>query len=504
MNKNNSRLLKLFFLVTLCLLITLFNFQEAKAFVFGSYQNIRKFNNLIDTPASYNSGRLLFEDSDSVTDSANLFWDNSNQYLSVGGASASNTLDIHGGIDSDTLNTGQGDYELYAMNQDVETTDNVTFNDLTISSPLNIYALSHNSFTGLPGLQGGTTNEYYHLTSAEYSGYNNTNWDNAYDHSQDNTQAHSDYLLNTGDTATGDYTFDTNTFHIDATNNKVGVGTTSPAASLHVVKSGGTATDSIITVESTSSLINPQIRFINDEDVTAQFIMSRSPSSTAGQFMIRQQSSSDDIVFEVGSNLEVARFTNNMVGIGTSSPSYVLDVKGRKSIGSATITGSGLDDMSTSGTFTGSATTNYRVQIDGLGDPFLKTPDTFKWSDDGGSTWDATTVDITGSTQSLNNGVRITFGATTGHDLGDYWDFTATVIDPFSVQSASGTNLFHVGNDGAVTRRELSADPSDPDEGSHVIWQSDGTGTGDDGDIMMKITAGGTTKTTTLVDFSAI
>lgn len=56
---------------------------------------------------------------------------------------------------------------------------------------------------------------------------------------------------------------------------------------------------------------------------------------------------------------------------------------------------------------------------------------------------------------------------------------------------------------GAITARELSADPSDPDEGSHVIWQSDGTGSGDDGDIMMKITAGGSTKTITLVDFSA-
>lgn len=55
---------------------------------------------------------------------------------------------------------------------------------------------------------------------------------------------------------------------------------------------------------------------------------------------------------------------------------------------------------------------------------------------------------------------------------------------------------------GAVSRLELSTDPSDPDEGSHVIWQSDGTGSGDDGDIMMKINAGGTTKTITLVDFS--
>jgi hypothetical protein len=51
---------------------------------------------------------------------------------------------------------------------------------------------------------------------------------------------------------------------------------------------------------------------------------------------------------------------------------------------------------------------------------------------------------------------------------------------------------------GAITVRELSADPADPDEGSFVKWMSDGTGSGDDGDIMMKITAGGVTKTTTL------
>jgi hypothetical protein len=57
---------------------------------------------------------------------------------------------------------------------------------------------------------------------------------------------------------------------------------------------------------------------------------------------------------------------------------------------------------------------------------------------------------------------------------------------------------------GALTIREKSADPADPDEGSFVMWMSDGTGTGDDGDILIKIQAGGVVKTTTLVDFSAI
>lgn len=62
--------------------------------------------------------------------------------------------------------------------------------------------------------------------------------------------------------------------------------------------------------------------------------------------------------------------------------------------------------------------------------------------------------------------------------------------------------LFELGGEFALN--ELSADPSDPDEGKSVLWQSDGTGSGDDGDIMIKITAGGVTKTTTLIDFSAV
>ena len=42
---------------------------------------------------------------------------------------------------------------------------------------------------------------------------------------------------------------------------------------------------------------------------------------------------------------------------------------------------------------------------------------------------------------------------------------------------------------------ELSADPSDPTEGESAIWQSDGTASGNDGDLMVKRTYGGTTYT---------
>lgn len=93
----------------------------------------------------------------------------------------------------------------------------------------------------------------------------------------------------------------------------------------------------------------------------------------------------------------------------------------RQTIGTITFNGGGLNDMSTGGSYTGYGTTNYKVEIDGTG-----TPDTFKWSDDGGSTWDATGVGMTGLFQTLNNGVQIKFNATTGHTLGNYWTFTCT------------------------------------------------------------------------------
>lgn len=51
---------------------------------------------------------------------------------------------------------------------------------------------------------------------------------------------------------------------------------------------------------------------------------------------------------------------------------------------------------------------------------------------------------------------------------------------------------------------ERSSDPADPPDGQCYIWMSDGTDSGDDGDILVKITAGGVTATGTLVDYSGL
>ncbi|UCH82366.1 MAG: hypothetical protein JSW20_06950 [Nitrospiraceae bacterium] len=91
-----------------------------------------------------------------------------------------------------------------------------------------------------------------------------------------------------------------------------------------------------------------------------------------------------------------------------------------------------LNDLASGGTYSGTGTeppyVNYRVEIDGTA------PDTFRWSDDNGSTWQATEVAITaGTAQTLNNGVTVTFGADTGHTAGNYWNFTAGILQATSV-----------------------------------------------------------------------
>ena len=57
---------------------------------------------------------------------------------------------------------------------------------------------------------------------------------------------------------------------------------------------------------------------------------------------------------------------------------------------------------------------------------------------------------------------------------------------------------------GGIGIRASTAEPGDPADGNMSIWLSDGTGSGDEGDVMVKITVGGVTKTATLIDFSAI
>ena len=107
-------------------------------------------------------------------------------------------------------------------------------------------------------------------------------------------------------------------------------------------------------------------------------------------------------------------------------------------------TAPGLNDMTADGEFYNQETNkNYEVVIDGVG-----ATDTFKWSDDGGLTYEAEAVTML-ATNTLNNGVTISWGALTGHTLTNNWTFTA--ISPSTnnrgISIPTGSSVF-MNNDG--------------------------------------------------------
>jgi hypothetical protein len=124
--------------------------------------------------------------------------------------------------------------------------------------------------------------------------------------------------------------------------------------------------------------------------------------------------------------------------------------------GSTTFTGSGLDDLTFAGAYNSTTVRTYRVKIDAASGT-----DTYTWSDDGTSTWEATGVAITGSAQELNNGINITFAATTGHTLNEYWDIT-TIITTSAMHKLGEIIVDHEGT-------------SNDDKGEMIVKTNDGS-----------------------------
>lgn len=82
------------------------------------------------------------------------------------------------------------------------------------------------------------------------------------------------------------------------------------------------------------------------------------------------------------------------------------------------VTGATEKTITISGNYSDSVTRVYKIEIDGVG-----TPNTFKWSDDNGATWQATGVNCDVVPIVLNHGVSIAFTVTIGHAVGQFWTF---------------------------------------------------------------------------------
>lgn len=94
-------------------------------------------------------------------------------------------------------------------------------------------------------------------------------------------------------------------------------------------------------------------------------------------------------------------------------------------------TGAGIDDMTTGGTYIGTANKQYVVEIDYAGTGGVA--DRFRWSNTNGSTWNTSHVTITGLDQTIEEGITVNFQHTTGHTLNDKWAFSTTIDSAFYV-----------------------------------------------------------------------
>ena len=155
---------------------------------------------------------------------------------------------------------------------------------------------------------------YFNSTDGEMKVYNGTSWVDAYADG-------ATLVAKAGDTMTGalvinaDLTVDTDTLHVDSTNNRVGVGTSSPANKLEV-------SGAVVALGAATAYTNTGLYIQNKGSGAFDVGAWRSGASVA-ELTFSTDSGSDAVPTE-----RMRIDSSGNVGIGTTTPSQKLDVSG--------------------------------------------------------------------------------------------------------------------------------------------------------------------------------
>ena len=126
----------------------------------------------------------------------------------------------------------------------------------------------------------------------------------------------------------GDINFDNNTLYVDSINNRIGIGTITPSASLHV--SGNTKIDGSLTVQSLT--VNGTTTIIDTNTQTTEQLVITNDGT--GPAVIINQLGNQPILQLQGTNTTVLQVLNDgSVGVGVTNPSAKIDISANNNIG---------------------------------------------------------------------------------------------------------------------------------------------------------------------------
>ena len=127
----------------------------------------------------------------------------------------------------------------------------------------------------------------------------------------------------------GDLTVDTNTLHVDSTNNRVGIGTTSPSAKLQSITLTGT--NAILAVGAdTDGFADVEIKSTGSNGASRLYF-----SDTAAKSgLLRYSHNTDSMEFTTNGAERMRIDSSGNVGIAATSPSVKIDVVGSDTIDS--------------------------------------------------------------------------------------------------------------------------------------------------------------------------